>query len=146
MDQQAGKASCCAELRDPRWMGETLLQLADTKEMLVKVMGNYHDALPYAAIGKAVTTECRSVSLRNALDIVREIKHIPLVDFCALLRACGWVKLTTHDNTHRPTKAAVVAGYVERVYYRGTGAISPQSLPPEWKSSSMLSEQANLTS
>ena len=127
--EQAKVADVVSALDNPRLLGEALIALANAKEAYGRTMVRYRDAQPYAAIGRAVTTSNRSVSLRTALDIVREMTHVPLIDFCATLRRYGWVKLTPRDNTHRPTKAAIEAGYVERMYYGDNRGYKPAITP-----------------
>lgn len=127
--EQTTRAVDVNALENPRMLGESLLKLADAQDALRRVRATSMEDAPYVAIGKAVTTPGMSVSLRNALDIVRKIKHVSLVDFCDTLRQYGWVKLTPHDNTHRPTKAAIDAGYVERVYYQGNRGYKPAITP-----------------
>jgi hypothetical protein len=116
-------------LENPRLLGEALIALADARDMVSHIRANFTEIAPYASVGKAVTTPSMSVSLRNALDIVRQIKHVPLVDFCDVLRRYGWIKLTPCDSTHRPTKAAVDAGLVERVYYNENRGYKPAITP-----------------
>lgn len=116
-------------LENPRLLGEALILLADAQDAERRIRADFAETAPYATVGKAVTTPSMSVSLRNALDIVRQIKHVPLVDFCDVLRRYGWIKLTPLDSTHRPTKAAVDAGFVERVYYNENRGYKPAITP-----------------
>ena len=106
-------------LRNPRVWGEALVQLAEARDARARLAARLKVAAPYAAIGEAVTTDAMSVSLRNALNLVREVKRVSMREFFALLREMGWVKQTPHDSVHRPTPKAVAAGYVERVYFPG---------------------------
>jgi hypothetical protein len=120
-------------LKNPRVWGDALVQLAEARESRARLAARLKVMQPYARIGEAVTTDAMSVSLRNALYLVREVKSISMWDFFALLRAVDWVKKTPHDTVHRPTPEAIAAGYVERVYFPGSArsywpAITPTGI------------------
>lgn len=129
MSPNAGAAVCGPLLDNPRALGEALGRLADTQGTNQRLQKKLNDIRPFAEVGEAVTTPQRSVSIRNALDMIRETTYISHLDLCRLLRACRWVKHTPGDGTHRPTMAAVKAGYVERVYFDGNRGYRPAITP-----------------
>lgn len=129
----AGDRMAAVVLENPRVWGDALVELANARKARERMAERLREAMPYAEIGEAVTTPSRSVSLRNALNLVRKARYISMWDFFALLRRVGWVKKTPHDSVHRPTNGAISAGYVERVYFPGSArsywpAITPTGI------------------
>ena len=107
-------------LENPKVWGDALVQLAEAREASAVALRKVAALSPHAEIGEAVSTANRSVSLRNALCLVRKARYISMWDFFRLLKAFGWVKKTPHDSCYRPTPEAIAAGYVERVYFPGS--------------------------